>query len=223
MKRIEHAQFTFVEVADLDHHPPYNSWHQLTYEPELALIKPVVRTDRWVVSPDCRDYSTVRDGRFADVQYVEAVLIDRDLDDFEIALDSLESRMDKVAHPRFDAVTFTSATYSLTDIEVAPRVKVSPHAMPHRPHLGVFIVVERSVRKHSSLMEMPGVTGVAHFAPMPDADEAGFVSVYWLDEDPIDLALPMIKELRAQGEATNDVLYATAAETIFPWEWDWFE
>ena len=223
MKTIEFAHFTFVEVSDLDHHNSYNAWHQLTFEPELSTIRSMVRVDRWVVSPDCRDYTTVRDARYSDVHYVEAILVDSDLEGFEMALDSLDSRMARVPHPRFDAITFTEAAYRLTDIEVVPRVKVSAQAMPHRPHLGVFIVVETEARRHGSLIEMPGVTGVAHFAPLRDVDENGLISVYWLDEDPIDLALPMIKELRGQGEQASNVVYATAAETIFPWEWDWFE
>ena len=223
MKRIEYAHLTFVEVSDLDHHNAYNAWHQLTFEPELSTVQPVVRADRWVVSPDCRDYSTVRDARYADVHYIEAILVDNDRDGFERALDSLDSRMSRVPHPRFDAITYTEALYRLTDIEVAPRIKVSEHAMPHRPHLGVFVVVERESRTHGSLLEMPGVVGVAHFAPLRDAEENGYVSIYWLDEDPIDLALPMIKEIRGQGEKSQKVTYATAAETIFPWEWDWFE
>lgn len=228
MQRIDAAQFNFFEIVDTEQHIPWNSWRQLKAEPAMQLVEDLVRIDRWVVSPDCRDYSLIRDSRFADVHYVESCFTTADGEDFVSELALLMKNLND--GNRFDISQNLTALLGLSDMQVDPRLAINARALPFRPHLGVFVIVESGARSHNSLMGLPGVVGFADFAPRGlaqarDWEQVGdeHVTIYWLDDDPIDVALPLVKAIREQGQAAENVVYATAAETIYPWEWDWFE
>jgi len=178
----------------------------------------------WVVSPDCRDYSLIRDAKFADVHYIWGVLIDDDADSFESDLDRIDANSLEQIQSKFAVTERLRMLGCHCESSASTRTRISDKAISHRPHLGIFVVVEAGAPTHQSLIGLPGVAGSSQFGPNEvGSEQPEYITVYWLDDDPVDLVLALINALRDQGEDAQNVIYATAAETIYPWEWDWFE
>lgn len=224
MRRIEFGAWAFFELSDPESHIPFNSWHQLEYLPTVKTIESVSSSAMWVVSPDCRDYSLIRDAKFADVHYIWGALIDDDVDSFESNLDRIDTNSLDQIKLKHSVTERLRVIGRHRESSAATQTRISDKAISYRPHLGVFVVVETSAPTHAPLIGLPGVAGSSQFGPNEvGTDQPEYVTVYWLDDDPVDIALALIKALRDQGEAIQNVIYATAAETIYPWEWDWFE
>lgn len=224
MRRIEFGAWAFFELSDPESHIPFNSWHQLEYLPTVKTIESVSSSAMWVVSPDCRDYSLIRDAKFADVHYIWGALIDDDVDSFESNLDRIDTNSLDQIKLKHSVTERLRVIGRHRESSAATQTRISDKAISYRPHLGVFVVVETSAPTHAPLIGLPGVAGSSQFGPNEvGTDQPEYVTVYWLDDDPVDIALALIKALRDQGEAIHNTIYATAAETIYPWEWDWFE
>ncbi len=224
MRRIEFGAWVFFELSDSDSHIPFNSWHQLEYLPTVKTIESVSSSAMWVVSPDCRDYSLIRDSKFADVQYIWGVLVDDDADSFESDLDRIDTNSLDQIQLKLSVTERLRMIGRHCESSALTRTRISDKAISYRPHLGIFVVVEVGAPTHEPLIGLPGVAGSSQFGPNEvGTEQPEYVTVYWLDDDPVDIALALIKALRDQGEATQNVVYATTAETIYPWEWDWFE
>ena len=106
--------------------------------------------------------------------------------------------------------------FGRTGCWAAPRVLVSPGAVPYRPAAGVYVVVGPAL-DGAALVARDGVAGAWQFA---DAAGESHITVAFLDTDLLATAAhlgPWCQDLGAPLE------WAGPLETIDPNRWDWFD
>jgi hypothetical protein len=149
--------------------------------------------------------------------------IEQTLDDF-FALGAELRRVDRFFEARRAHLT---GPFRLIDTTAAPRVLVSPAAVPFRPHRGVYVIVDAVTGSSGTdaLVADPGVAGVWTFATDPAVTSRRWsagerrVTVAWLDDEPVEVAARLAPAVSGQP----DVEFAGPFETITPWSWDWFD
>ncbi len=224
--------------ADAD----YLAWHLLDHLPEQYRNDALVHGLRWVSTPACRARRAARmsaspdAARFDAVHHVTHYLfadpVDQALDDF-LALGSELAGLDR--YPiRLPGVML--ANYDVAGVAAAPRVRVSPPAIPFRPTRGAYLVVEPSASSAGAgesddaarsdllaeLVALDGVAGAWRFEPSTrrgDRFDAGGLAVIlcYLDEEPavVAPALEAVLEVAWQRRATAPAL-AGPFETVRP-------
>lgn len=138
------AFFSFASVAP-GHHQEYNAWHQLDHRPENLALDGVLAGERWVRTPDCARAYPITDPRLAGTHYVNSYWfrapIENAFADWQgLAERSFQEgrRPDVRLATRPMMGTFTPITGL-----AAPRVRVSPLALLHRPIRGVALSIHR--------------------------------------------------------------------------------
>jgi hypothetical protein len=245
MNKVKVGFFSFTEITDPGEHRAYNEWHQLDHMPEQFPLDGVAYGERWVVTPACADQRVVADAPLDAVHYMTLYLmtepVDRTLREFLALGRELHERGRFHRHRR----SHLSGPLYVVASEAAPRVLVSPEAVPYRPNRGVYVVVEDTVDRtrldahtrwlhtehHRALLDVPGVAGLWTFTtstafrehPWKTGDRR--ITVIWLDDEPLAVA-PKLDDVDAPRRARDDVVrvtYASALEHVTPWQWDWFE
>ena len=97
----------------------------------------------------------------------------------------------------------------------APRVAVSPGAVPFRPAQGVYVVVGPPV-DGAALVEHAGVAGAWQFA---DAAAGRTVTVAFVDGDLWQASAALAGAARAAGRPPE---WAGPLERVDAFRWDWF-
>lgn len=234
--------FSFTEVTDPSAHQAYNQWHQLDHLPEQMPLPGVDWGQRWVSTPACRRARAVTGGDLDGVHYVTLYLMSgtllETLDAFAALAEQLRHAGRYFEHRR----AHLSGPFVPTGAEVAPRVLVSPAAVPFRPGRGIYVVVEQpehdaddaavhQVRDPGVALAVEQVAGVWSFASSPGLARGRWrpgahrVTVCFLDGDPLSAA-GALGPLLASGAAGDEGLvpvFAGPFETIAPWRWDWFD
>jgi hypothetical protein len=130
-----------------------------------------------------------------------------------------------------------SGPFDVDAVAAAPRVLISAEAVPYRPNLGVYIVVEdiapagrapNAGRRLEALLETPGVAGVWSFVSDDERRLAWRpgrhrITVCFLDESPLTVSSSLGEVLHRGSSGTDAVVHAGPLETITPWRWDWFD
>jgi hypothetical protein len=125
---------------------------------------------------------------------------------------------------RLPAVQFITA--DLAGTVASPAAVAGADVMPWRPALGVYLVIENGQAPSGALADVPGVAGAwwyhGNLAPVPhDGDFRGVQVTYcYLDEDPLQVAVPLGAALRRRW-ASGDVqgLLAAPFYTVVPFDW----
>ena len=238
--------FSFTEITDPGEHHAYNEWHQLDHLPEQFPLAGVVYGQRWVSTPGCRAARAVSDASLDPIHYLTCYLmadpIAETLEDF-FDLGAELHRLDRFHRHRRAHLT---GPFEVGDTAAAARVLVSPAAVPFRAHRGLYVVVEEPrdpgalagyrrwiAEEHTpAVLTVPGVAGVWEFSTrdglVSPRWSAGTrrITVCWLDENPIDVAVrlaPLEAIRRERFDSVSRVTFAGPFETITPWEWDWFD
>jgi len=243
--------FSFTEVTDPGEHRSYNEWHQLDHMPEQFPLPGVVFGQRWVSTPACRRARVYDDPALAPIHYMTLYLmgepVDATLDQFLALGETLRSAGRFHEHRR----ARLSGPLSVTGMVAAPRVHVSPEAIPYRPNCGVYVVVregtepderaagattasgdahDEEARLAASLLGADGVAGVwsfatdSRFARHVWRPGAKTIAVAYLDVDPVAQAAALGDLVHAAVVGSpRGVLFAGPLETITPWHWDWFD
>ncbi|HXW34061.1 MAG TPA: hypothetical protein VEJ87_05735 [Acidimicrobiales bacterium] len=228
--------FSFTEVTDPKEHFAYNEWHQLDHLPEQIPLEGIVFGQRWVRSPECRMAQLGAADLLDPVHYMTLYLMTgpilETLEDFK----DLGRELREVGRFHEHRNARLSGPFETVDSRAAPRVLVSPDAIPYRPNLGVYVIVERTSSREpfpavDNVLSVPGVAGVWTFvgsdalagerwSPGPHR-----VSVAYLDDEPCKTAesLNPVVEQGLKAGAPSELELAGPFETITPWKWDWFE
>jgi hypothetical protein len=147
--------FSFSGMTDPTKHAEYNRWHQMDHRPENLALHGVVHGERWVRSPDCAPLGAVGDARLADVHYVNIYWY-RDP-----AAESI-AEWQELAERSFQWGRRPDTSYTARPLMgffqtvrgyAAPRVLVSPDALPFRPAQGTHVTVLRPIDPHSTATE----------------------------------------------------------------------
>ena len=237
--KVAYGFFSFTEVTDPAEHRSYNEWHQLDHLPEQFPLRGIVYGQRWVSTPACRAARVVSEPDLDPIHYVTCYLmaepIDETIDEF-FALGAELRRLDRFHQQRQAHLT---GPFRVAHARAAPRVLVSPAAVPFRAHRGIYVIVEETLTAaeldaaaEAALIEIAGVAGCWSFATVDGMESrrwsagARRVTVCWLDDDPIEVALrlaPLVEARRARPGVDSAMTFAGPFETITPWQWDWFD
>jgi hypothetical protein len=133
--------FSFTEITDPTEHRSYNEWHQLDHMPEQYSLAGLVFGQRWVSTPACRRARAYDDPSLAPIHYMTLYLmgepVDTTLEEFRALGQRLHAEGRFHEHRR----ARLSGPFVVTGMSAAPRVLVSPPAIPFRPNRGVYVVV----------------------------------------------------------------------------------
>lgn len=168
--------FSFVRVTDPARHGDYNAWHQLDHLPENLALPGIAHGDRWVHTPACAAAAPgarPADDALAGVHYVAAYWFREPAEASIAAWQELAERSFQWGRrpDRAWVERPLMGFFSVVSARVAPRLALSPEALPMRPARGVHLTVTRLREPHG------------------DAAEAAF---RWHDREgiPVRLALP---------------------------------
>jgi hypothetical protein len=201
---------SFTEVTDPSAHEAYNAWHQLDHLPEQFTIEGVSFGRRWVRSPRCRGLEAATGPLLEQFHYMTLYLLrdERVLPEFFALAERLR------AEDRFFTArrALLSGPFEVVGRWAAPRVAVSPEAVPFRPAEGVHVVVGPAV-DGAALVDHAGVAGVWQFA---DAEHDRTVTLAFVDGD----LWQASAALGAAGGASPE--WAGPLERVDAFRWDWF-
>lgn len=230
MNRIKLGFFSFSELPDP---AAYVEWHQMDHMPEQFRISGLVWGQRFVATTRCVDASAVRAGTIGTAGHLQYYLMEDPARVFE-EFSALGRELSGLGRLRTDIVSCAQASLQLLETHAAPRVQISPEAVPYRPNQGVYVIVEETVdpdgldawlrREHehglTALLEVEGVVGVWSFGPtgaygIPSPDLR--VTMVYLDEDPVRVSAPLGDVLAARWHlAPVKPVLAAPFESLFP-------
>lgn len=244
---------TFVSLAhvtDPATHADYNAWHQLDHRPENLALDGVAWGERWVRSPRTTELATEIPGDVSGFHYLNMYWLAEPLARTRAAWQELAERaVHGGRRPDLDLCTRPLMGYFVpVSVDVAPRLRLSPGALPIRPNRGVYVEIVRwpdgrapaALAAHAwydgvRIGELLGIDGVAGtcvlasentFTTHQDlgaaADPASTrVHLTYLDGGLGDVA-PRLAALDTAPYDGADLLHAGVLEAILPWQWDWF-
>jgi hypothetical protein len=201
---------SFTEVTDPSAHEAYNAWHQLDHLPEQFTIDGISFGRRWVRSPRCRAAEVATSTLLEPFHYMTLYLLrdEQVLPEFFALAERLR------AADRFFAArrSVLSGPLAVAGRWAAPRVAVSPEAVPFRPAQGVHVVVGPQV-DGAEWARHPGVAGAWQFA---DDEQGRFITVAFVDGD----LWRASAALGAAGKGSPE--WAGPLERVDAFRWDWF-
>jgi hypothetical protein len=162
--------FSFTEVTQPSAHRAYNEWHRLDHMPEQFSLDGVLFGQRWVCTPDCRGARVAVSPLLEPCHYMTLYLM-RDAGVLPGFFD-LAERLRQADRFFADRRARLSGPFEIRDSWVAPRVKVSAAAVPHRPARGVYVVVGPPV-DGAAIVAHQGVAGAWSFANAHTAGAEG--------------------------------------------------
>jgi hypothetical protein len=202
--------FSFTEVTDPSAHEAYNAWHQLDHLPEQFTIDGISFGRRWVRSPRCRAAGSAATPLLDPFHYMTLYLLrDEDVVPEFFALAERLRAADRFFGARRAVL---SGPFPVVGRWAAPRVAVSPEAVPFRPAEGVYVVVGPP-QPADQWVTCPGVAGAWQFA---DAEQGRSITVAFVDGD-------LWEASAALGEAgVTAAEWAGPLERVDAFRWDWF-
>lgn len=249
MNKVELGFFSFTEVTDPREHRSYNEWHQLDHMPEQIPLPGVVHGQRWVATPACQRARHADDSPLDRVQYLTLYLMTGPEERVVEGFRNWGERLSELGRFHRHRVSHLSGPFLFLKAYAAPRILISPEAVPYRPCRGIYVTVEepRSSPRLDAwarwldavhlpeLLAVPGVAGIWSFVgrspSFHHAPDGRRITVCYLDDDPLAVT-GRIAEQRAAWQRDgrlpdwgDDVRTAFAGpfETITPWQWDWFD
>ena len=158
--------------------PSYLEWHLLDHQPEQYSIPGIRLATRWRADDECVALRLEASDDLAPVRHAVSYLMTDPVDDTLRQFARLGRRTAEAGRLPVRAVSHLLGAYHLLQAYASPRVLVSAEAIPFRPHLGVFLLVE-TIRDESAdveawarwhhaehvpaLLAVPGVAGVLSF------------------------------------------------------------
>jgi hypothetical protein len=208
--------FSFTEITDPHEHRAYNEWHQLDHMPEQFPLVGIAYGQRWVSTPACRAARLTSGPLLDPIHYMTLYLIAEPVEETLREFRQLGRDLYEAGRFHLHRRAHLSGPFALVDAAVAPRVLISAEAVPYRPHHGVYAVVQATSAPAPDLNAMCATDGVA--GAWSFADDARRITVAWLDEAPVLVALDDV--VRAGADQME---FAGPFETVTPWRWDWFD
>jgi hypothetical protein len=203
--------FSFTEITDPDAHEAYNQWHVFDHQPEQFTIDGINFGERWVRSPRCRSLELPPQPPFESFHYMTLYL----LRDEHVIPPFFDLAKDLHAKKRFfrQRKALLSGPFEVEGRWAAPRVLVSPEAVPFRPSRGLYVIAGPALDA-APLVRLDGVAGVWQFAA-----DARHLTVAFVDGDLWGVAADL--GALARGSA-GGVEWAGPLEPVDASGWDWF-
>jgi hypothetical protein len=120
----------------------YLRWHLLDHLPEQYSIPGLRLGTRWRADDECLAQRAAATEALAPVRHVVSYLMTDPVDATLLAFAQLGRRCAEGGRLPEPARSFLLGAFHLQRGYAAPRVLVSPEAVPFRPHRGVYLIVE---------------------------------------------------------------------------------
>jgi hypothetical protein len=251
MNKVEIGFFSFTEVTDPKEHRSYNEWHQLDHLPEQIPLPGVVHGQRWVSTPACRRARVAAAPPLDRVQYLTLYLMSGPEAPVVERFRNWGERLSELGRFHRHRVSHLSGAFLFLKAYAAPRVLISPEAIPYRPCRGLHVTVTEPIGRPDAppdplledyaqwldrvrlrdLLTVPGVAGVWTFVGRStrfhDAADGRRITVAYLDDDPLAVAERLVEKERtwARQGKTQDWSRAIRIAYSGPFEtitpWQW--
>jgi hypothetical protein len=238
--RVKAGIFSLTPPAPADDDGSYLRWHLLDHMPEQYQLPGIVHGLRWIADGDYPSHRLAADGPLGEVgntvHYLVSDPVEQTFDDF-IALGRAlwENGRFPVRRPSLQV-----AGLRLLQWQSSPHALVSAEVVPFRPHRGVLLIVEESVRRRPSdwlqwlhaehypaLLATPGTAGAWTFGSSSTWDDTSrgwrtdpqYITVVYLDDDPLatTAALAPLVEDRWRSAAVRPI-FAGPLRSMINWE-----
>jgi hypothetical protein len=253
LNKVKLGFFSFTEITDPREHHSYNEWHQLDHMPEQFPIPGIAFGERWVSTPDCTRARLADDGLVSPIHYITCYYLTEPVDRTLVDFVDWGAQLRALGRFHLHRKAHLGGPFLLVKGYAAPRVLVSPEAIPYRPKRGVIVTVtdladaaaEPEVNAwldqvhHPDLLTVHGVAGLWTFVSRGEvrgvfegSNPAGRrITLLYLDEDPREVSAQLgekLQEWRRAGripdlEKKVKTIFSGPLETITPWHWDWFD
>ena len=220
--------YSFLSMSARDpdgHDAAYLEWHSMDHRPEQYRLPELRASLRLVSTPACRAARAANAAPFDAVDHIRNYQFTSDacLPGFS-ALGAALHNGGRMPH-RLPSVGFITAT--MAGKVAAARAVAGADVLPHRPALGVYLIVEHGQATPEALVDVPGVAGVwwhhgLAAGPPYQGDYRGCqVSYCYLDEDPVAVAARLRGPLeRRWASGAVKPLLAAPFYTVVPFAWD---
>jgi hypothetical protein len=223
MRKIAVGFFSFTEVTDPAEHRSYNEWHALDHMPEQFPMAGMAHGTRWVSTPTCMAARAAAPPPYDAVHYITMYLMTEPIEQTLREFYDRGVELGRLGRFHKHRKSHLTGGWRVESMAAAPRVLVSPEAVPYRPHAGVYVVVEPDTAPVRTLVDVAGVAGVWTFREpvvvegLPWQPGPRRVTVCWCDDDPLAVAGAIGAQL------TETVEYAGPLCTITDLRGNWFD
>jgi hypothetical protein len=139
--RASRTYVSFIELTDPAKHHEYNEWHQLDHRPENFNLPGIVYGERFVLTPDCQAASFFAEPQISPFHYLLMYWMEEPLD--RTWRDFQTFSTNSIAMGRRPELGYVKRRLSSMFIPLkgyaAPRISISPEAVPFRPAKGIYV------------------------------------------------------------------------------------
>lgn len=229
MNKAKAAAFFCIEVTDPNGHLEWNWWHSSDHIPENLALDGVALGTRWIAPKTLMDARMAVHPGLARTQYLVHYLfkdpVEQSLTDFS----ALGAQLRAVGRMYEKTDIPLAATAIFLKGFVAPRIEISPEALPYRPHKGILAIMvdfegDKDHQESSrwfdrvhvpDMLTVKGITGAYWFQGRPKNPryhdvgdpEKRWTFLYYLDEDPLQVVIPDLmskyQQWKAAGRTTD--------------------
>ncbi|ONH52398.1 hypothetical protein CcI49_34200 [Frankia sp. CcI49] len=220
----------------------YLEWHATRHMPEQFTVPGIVNAQRWHSTAACRAQRAAQSDDLVDAENLVSYLLSDPVEQNLAEFQALNRRLNETGRFIEPSPFLMLGAYKLLEPRAAERTLISDHAVPWRPNLGVYLVVERldpeRAEEYDSefrgagadgLLSVPGVAGVYLYGTAPgyqtshQVDQTHRVTVAYLDADPATVGAavrPLLEERWKDGGV--EPVFAGPFESVVQWNWQRF-
>ncbi len=246
VNRVKVGFFSLSHSSPTGDDRPYLEWHQMDHMPEQYQLPGLLFAQRWASTSACRAARAAESGDWSKVEHVVCYLMGNPVDETIDEFLTLGRHLAELGRFPHSLPSQYRGALRLLEATAAPRVLISAEVVPHRPHQGVYLVVEEisgasdrvareEDRQHlhtqllPALVSVPGVAGAWTYGTTPSIRRSMFsegdyqIITCYLDEDPASVGErlgPFFAE-RWKTAPVEPVL-AAPFESLLLCDWDRF-
>jgi hypothetical protein len=184
-----------IEVEGEDAESRYEAWHASDHLPENKALPGVVYANRWHASEKLRGEHAIHDSALGHPQFLISYFFGEPLETSLEEWNVLAQFLGRAGRMFDGRSVRLGGLFAFEHRETAPAIPLSPRAVPHRPHAGVYLHLANQTsfsstdhERFSSILERPGVTGGIRFASADVREygqtRGGRAELYFCDSDP---------------------------------------
>jgi hypothetical protein len=184
-----------MEVEGKDAEARYEAWHASDHLPENKALPGVVYANRWHASEALRGKHAIGDHALGAPQFLITYFFGEPLETSLEEWNVLAADLSRAGRMFAGRSVRLGGLFAFEHREMAPGVQLSPDALPHRPHAGVFLHLASEAEfssadreRFAAILERPGVMGGIRFASAGVREygdtRGGRAELYFCETDP---------------------------------------
>ena len=223
-------------VAESD----YLEWYAMRHMPEQLALTGLVSAQRWHSTPACREQRAAQSADLTGVENVVQYLMEDPADlTFERFI-ALNKELNETGRYIAPSPQLMEGCYDLLVARAAAHTMISDEALPWRPNLGIYLIVERIANEADgdqfrrellddripALLDIPGVAGVWSFGTSPRHQHPGLAKgdfrliFCYLDREPALVGSIIAPMMTARWKRSPfQPVFAGPFESLVEWNW----